>query len=183
MFLIVGLGNTGKKYENTYHNMGFWALDEFARKNDIKITKSKNNALIFEGKIGSKKVILVKPTTYMNNSGLAVRALMDKFKINSENVLVVYDDIDLPKGVVRFRNSGSAGTHNGMKSIISHINTQNFPRIRVGIDKDERIPLADYVLSKVNGASKKQLKAAIEESANLIEEFIKNDGKLENTSI
>lgn len=182
MLLIVGLGNPGKEYENTYHNMGFNVLESFAKKFDAKISKSKDKALIFEGNILGEKVVLAKPQTYMNLSGEAVVSLKNRFK--PDKILVVYDDIDVEIGNVRFRNNGSAGTHNGMKSIVSLLGGQDFPRIRVGIKPIEKqLNLANYVLSRVDKSKQENINLSYDKAINLIEQFIKNKGNLENTSV
>ncbi|MBD2327498.1 aminoacyl-tRNA hydrolase [Alkalinema sp. FACHB-956] len=132
--LIVGLGNPGAKYENTRHNIGFTVLDELARSWQISLAEQKKFQGWFgEGTIACRKVRLLKPSTYMNNSGQAIRAVVDWYKLDPEAVLVVYDDMDLPVGKLRMRLSGSAGGQNGMKSAIAHLGTQKFPRLRVGI--------------------------------------------------
>ena len=139
--LIVGLGNPGAEYERTRHNIGFMAVDRLATSWSISLGKEKRFYGIFgEGRLSSRlasssKIRLLKPTTYMNVSGQSVRACADWFKGNPENILVIYDDMDLPLGKLRLRPSGSAGGHNGMKSIISHLGTQNFPRLRLGIGR------------------------------------------------
>ena len=150
MYLIVGLGNPEKKYEKTFHNMGFIAVGDCAQTLGFQFKKKECEASVAEGFIGGEKVILARPVTYMNNSGRAVKQLMAKYKIPAENLLVIYDDYDLPKGKVRIRASGSAGTHNGMRSIIGETGLTNFPRIRVGIrDEESQIPIINYVLSDV----------------------------------
>jgi PTH1 family peptidyl-tRNA hydrolase len=139
--LIVGLGNPGAEYERTRHNIGFMAIDHFATSLSISLGKEKRFYGIFgEGRSSSRlassgKIRLLKPTTFMNLSGQSVRACADWFKCKPENILVIYDDMDLPLGKLRLRPSGSAGGHNGMKSIISHLGTQNFPRLRLGIGR------------------------------------------------
>ena len=139
--LIVGLGNPGAEYERTRHNIGFMVIDRLAISWSISLGKEKRFYGIFgEGRLSSRlastgKIRLLKPTTYMNVSGQSVRASADWFKCNPENILVIYDDMDLPLGKLRLRPSGSAGGHNGMKSIISHLGTQNFPRLRLGIGR------------------------------------------------
>ncbi len=139
--LIVGLGNPGSEYERTRHNIGFMAIDRLATSWSISLGKEKRFYGLFgEGRLSSRlassgKIRLLKPTTYMNVSGQSVRACADWFKGTPENILVVYDDMDLPLGKLRLRPSGSAGGHNGMKSIISHLGTQNFPRLRLGIGR------------------------------------------------
>ncbi len=145
MTIVVGLGNPDAKYEKTYHNVGFCVVDIVAEKLGIKINKAKFKALVGEGVKDGEKVLLVKPQTYMNLSGESVVLLKEKYK--DARILVVVDDIDLPKGDVRYRQHGSAGTHNGLRSIVSYIG-QDFERIKVGIGRDISMDLADYVLSK-----------------------------------
>lgn len=150
MRILVGLGNPEKKYEKTFHNMGFLAVGEAAAKLGVSFKKKECEASVAEAYLGGEKVILARPVTYMNASGRAVKQLLAKYKADSSDLLVIYDDYDLPKGKIRIRASGSAGTHNGMRSIIGEIGTQTFPRIRIGIRDDEvNIPLISYVLSEV----------------------------------
>lgn len=145
MNIVVGLGNPEQKYKNTYHNVGFEVVDALAEKVGISINKQKYKALIGEGVYNGEKLLLVKPQTYMNLSGESVVLLKEKYK--DARIIVVVDDIDLPKGNIRYREHGSAGTHNGLRSIVSHIG-QDFERIKVGIGRDISLDLADYVLSK-----------------------------------
>ena len=150
MYLIVGLGNPEKQYEKTFHNMGFIAVGDAAECLGAKFKKKECEASVAEAYINGEKVILARPLTYMNNSGRAVKQLMAKYKIPVENLLVIYDDYDLPKGKIRIRANGSAGTHNGMRSIIGETGFTNFARIRVGIrDENVDIPIINYVLSEV----------------------------------
>lgn len=150
MYLIVGLGNPDKQYEKTFHNMGYIAVGDAAELLNVKFKKKECEAAVAETYIGGEKVILARPLTYMNNSGRAVKQLMSKYKIPPENLLVIYDDYDLPKGKVRIRASGSAGTHNGMRSIIGETGLTNFARIRIGIrDEAVDIPIINYVLAEV----------------------------------
>ncbi|MBQ8322394.1 MAG: aminoacyl-tRNA hydrolase [Clostridia bacterium] len=150
MYLIVGLGNPEKKYEKTFHNMGFIAAGDAAEILNAKFKKKECEASVAEAFVGGEKVIIARPLTYMNNSGRAVKQLMAKYKIAPENLLVIYDDYDLPKGKVRIRASGSAGTHNGMRSIIGETGITDFPRIRIGIrDEEADIPIINYVLSEI----------------------------------
>ena len=150
MYLIVGLGNPEKKYETTFHNMGFLAVGEAADKLGVKFKKKECEASVAEAFLGGEKVILARPVTYMNASGRAVKQLMAKYKVPPERLLVIYDDFDLPKGKLRIRAFGSAGTHNGMRSIIGEIGTQQFPRIRIGIkDPAVDIPIINYVLADI----------------------------------
>jgi peptidyl-tRNA hydrolase, PTH1 family len=154
--LIVGLGNPGAEYERTRHNIGFMAVDRLATSWSISLGKEKRFYGIFgEGRLSSRlassgKIRLLKPTTYMNVSGQSVRACADWFKGNPENILVIYDDMDLPLGKLRLRPSGSAGGHNGMKSIISHLGTQNFPRLRLGIGRGGKDGFDNAIASKAN---------------------------------
>jgi len=145
MNIIVGLGNPDSKYAGTYHNVGFEVLDELSKKMGIPFSKQKYKAVVGEGNFNGQKVLLVKPQTYMNLSGECLVLLKDKFK--DSRILVVVDDIDLPKGNIRYREHGSAGTHNGLRSIVSYIG-QDFERIKVGVGRDISMDLADYVLSK-----------------------------------
>lgn len=173
MYIIVGLGNPGKKYENTRHNAGFDAIDKFADENGIKIDKLKHKALIGEGRIGSEKVILVKPQTYMNLSGESVLSVSQFYKVESENIVVLYDDIDLDIGKLRIRKKGSAGSHNGMKSIIKCLGTEDFPRVRIGISRPpEGWDLADYVLSKVSKEQEKGMLKGIDKAVKTIKEIV-----------
>lgn len=145
MVVVVGLGNPDAKYKNTYHNIGFDVVDFFASKLEISINKKKWLALVGEGVYQGEKIVLVKPQTYMNLSGECVALIKQKYK--DARLIVIADDIDLPKGNIRYKQHGSAGTHNGLRSIVSHIG-QDFERIKVGIGRDISVDLADYVLSK-----------------------------------
>lgn len=150
MIIIAGLGNPGKEYANTRHNVGFMAIDALASKYGIDVNEKKHKAIIGKGTINGQKVILAKPQTFMNLSGESLRELVDYYKPEVETqVIVVYDDITLDVGGIRVRKKGSAGGHNGMKSIIAHLGTENFQRVRVGIgEKPARMDLADWVLSR-----------------------------------
>ncbi|MBQ1352394.1 MAG: aminoacyl-tRNA hydrolase [Firmicutes bacterium] len=146
MHIIAGLGNPGRKYENTRHNLGFITVDRLAEEHGISVTKSKHKALIGEGRISGQKVLLVKPQTFMNLSGEAVRAVMDYYKEPVENLLVIYDDADIPAGAVRIRKKGGAGTHNGMRSVVSCLGDDGFARIRIGIGTQDDRDIVDHVL-------------------------------------
>ena len=146
MYIIAGLGNPGKKYENTRHNMGFTAIDLLAEKFGIKVNKLRFKALTGEGRIAGQKVLLIKPQTYMNLSGESVRMALDYYKEPPENLIVIYDDIDIPTGSIRIRKKGSAGTHNGMKSIIYDLQFDDFPRLRIGIGTDRKEDMIHFVL-------------------------------------
>lgn len=150
IWLVVGLGNPGRKYERTRHNIGFVTIGELAYRNGIKVNKSKFKGLYGEGMITGNRVVLAEPQTYMNNSGECVRELLDWYKISLDRLLVIYDDIDIPAGAIRIRERGSAGTHNGMRSILYHLKEDGFPRLRIGIGKpqNEGYDLADYVLGR-----------------------------------
>lgn len=150
MYLIVGLGNPDKKYEKTFHNMGYIAVGDVAEILGAKFKKKECEASVAEAFVGGEKVIIARPLTYMNNSGRAVKQLMSKYKIEPDHLLVIYDDYDLPKGKVRIRAQGSSGTHNGMRSIIGETGLKDFPRIRIGIrDEAVNVPIIDYVLAEV----------------------------------
>ena len=148
LYIIAGLGNPGKQYENTKHNVGFLTIDVLAEKLGIRVSKIKHKALTGEGFISGEKVILVKPQTYMNLSGESLRAACDFFKVDpEEGLIVIYDDISLAPGQLRVRKKGSAGGHNGIKNIIAQLGTQNFLRVKVGVgEKPAGWDLADYVL-------------------------------------
>lgn len=151
--LLVGLGNVGKEYEKTVHNLGFMVLDRVAEKVGVSVKKNTCSSLIGEANYKGEKIILAKPTTYMNNSGIAVKSLVKKFDIDiKKDLLIINDDIDLPQGVVRLREKGSAGTHNGLKSIVRELGTPEFARLKIGAGAppSEFMDLADYVLSKIH---------------------------------
>ena len=145
MYLIAGLGNPGEKYRNTRHNVGFVAVDYIAATLGVKVNKIKFRALIGETSVAGEKVILAKPSTYMNLSGESILAISEYYKIPAENIIIIYDDVSLPPGRLRIRPDGSDGGHNGIKSILYHLQTDAFPRIKIGLGKND-IPLADYVL-------------------------------------
>ena len=172
MYIIVGLGNPGKQYEQTRHNMGFITIDQLAEKHSISVTKLKNKALVGEGYFGAKKVMLVKPQTYMNLFGQAVREIMSYYKEDIENLIVIYDDIDLEPGKLRIRAKGSAGTHNGMRSIIYDLQDDGFPRIRLGIGKNPMIPLDKFVLGGFTKEEKPLLEEAVNKAVQAIECYV-----------
>ena len=173
MILIAGLGYPGKEYENTRHNAGFLVLDTLAQKLGADLSERKHRALCGKAVIGGQKVILLKPQTYMNSSGESIRAAADYYKVPPEDILVVYDDISLAPGQLRIRAKGSAGGHNGIKSIIAHLGTQEFPRVKVGIgEKPPRMDLADYVLGHFSSGEKKIMEEAAKEAADAICEIV-----------
>ena len=150
MFLIVGLGNPEEKYAKTFHNMGFLAAGDAAALLGAKFRKKECEASVAEAYVGGEKIVIARPLTYMNASGRAVKQLMARYKISPAELVVIYDDYDLPKGHVRIRPSGSAGTHNGMRSVIAETGLTEFVRIRIGIrDPEVNIPIINYVLSEV----------------------------------
>ena len=163
MYLIAGLGNPFRTYEGTRHNIGFTMIDAIGNKFGIDVTTKKHKALVGRGMIDGMRVILAKPQTYMNLSGESIREITDFYKIEPENIIIIYDDISLDVGQLRIRKKGSAGGHNGVKNIIAHLGTQEFPRIKVGIgNKPEGWDLADYVLSKYTKAEQEALEEASE---------------------
>lgn len=177
MKLIVGLGNPEIRYENTFHNLGFMGLDVCARILKVEFTKEKCRALIGETKINGEKIILAKPLTYMNLSGESVSMLASFFKIPLKDIIVIYDDFDIPIGTVRIRQSGSAGTHNGMKNIVKELGSTEFSRIRIGFKplKELKIPLIDFVLSGISEDDKAIILPAIERAGTAASEFAKGE--------
>lgn len=150
MKIIVGLGNPEEKYARTFHNMGWIAAGDVAAKLDVKFKKKECEAYVASARVNGEDVIIARPVTYMNNSGRAVKQLLAKYKASAADLIVIYDDYDIPKGNIRIRPSGSAGTHNGMRSVIAEIGTSAFARIRIGIrDAEVNIPIMNYVLSEV----------------------------------
>ena len=176
MYIIAGLGNPGKKYTGTRHNMGFEALDAVAAKYNIDIKKSKFNALYGEGTIEGEKVVLIKPQTFMNLSGEAVREFKNWYKTDTSQIIIIYDDVSLPVGKMRIRKKGSAGGHNGMKSIIYQLNSDEFPRIKLGVGSPDNpeFDLADYVLGKFTKDEVKVLIQTAINTADAVGEIIKN---------
>ena len=169
-FLIVGLGNPGKNYEFTRHNAGFLTLDHIASELDTEINNLKNNALVADVVINNHRCLLAKPQTFMNNSGTAVRDIAKFYKIPPEKIIVIFDDISLPCDKLRIRRKGTDGGHNGIKSIISHLNSDQFPRIKIGVGAkpNPEYDLADWVLSKFGKDDTEQLKAAITKATEVL---------------
>lgn len=173
--VIVGLGNIGKEYENTHHNAGFMAIDQVAKANNLTfLLEKKFQAYICEYFFEGKKNYLVKPITYMNNSGIAVKAIMDYYNLSEKELVVIYDDLDLPLGQIRIRESGSAGTHNGMKSIVNMLGTKNFARIRIGIAKQKEVDTIDYVLSKFSKKEMEKVNESLIKFPNMIDDLLRN---------
>lgn len=171
MLIIVGLGNPGLTYKNTIHNMGFDCVDKLSDKLGVSFKKKECDSKIAELFVNGEKIVLAKPQTYMNNSGEATKQLLGKYKAKPQEMIVVYDDIYLDVGVLRIRAVGSAGGHNGMKSIIANC-SENFPRVRIGVGSNGDIPLVNYVLSKVSGEKKKALGEATERASDALFEYI-----------
>ena len=175
MYLIVGLGNPEKEYANTRHNVGFDTVNELAKRHEIEINRNKFNSLYGQGIINNEKVIILKPQTYMNLSGIAVRNFKDFYKIDLDKIIIVHDDIDIEEGKIKLRKIGGPGTHNGMKSVVHELNSTEFPRIRIGTGSpDDEIDLKDYVLEKIDTESRSILDKAITNAANAIEEILEN---------
>ncbi|WP_058486511.1 aminoacyl-tRNA hydrolase [Defluviitalea phaphyphila] len=174
MFAVIGLGNPGNKYDTTRHNVGFKVIERLAYENNINLNKKKHHAIIGEGIIGEEKVVLAKPQTYMNLSGQSVIEIINWYKIDKSNIIIVYDDISLPLGALRIRTKGSAGGHNGIKNIISHLNSQEFLRVKVGVgEKPPGWDLADYVLSHFTKEEMKYITESIKKACDAIETIIK----------
>lgn len=166
MYIIAGLGNPTKEYDKTRHNVGFSVIDVLADRYNMDVSERKHKAFCGRGAVEGQKVVLMKPQTFMNLSGESIRAAMDFYKADPEDVLIIYDDVSLEPGQLRIRQKGSAGGHNGIKNIISHLGTQEFPRIKVGVGaKPPRMDLADYVLSRFSQGEQKLMEEAFKEAA------------------
>ena len=171
--MIVGLGNPGKKYARSKHNIGWMVLDCLMQKHTVSPARLKFEALFSELRIGGEKVLLVKPMTYMNASGRAVRALADYFALDTRDIFVIVDDIDLAFGQLRIRKSGGPGTHNGMRSLVSHLQSEDFPRLRLGISDDRpRGELADFVLGDFPKILQPQLDDILSRAAGAVEDYL-----------
>ncbi|WP_425447818.1 aminoacyl-tRNA hydrolase [Dethiothermospora halolimnae] len=176
MYAIIGLGNPGRKYEHTRHNVGFNAIDCLAQRLNVKLTKIKHKAVYGEANINGEKVLLVKPQTYMNNSGDSVLDIYNYYKLPVENIIIIYDDTDIAFGSIRIRPKGSAGGQNGMKSIIYQLKSDQFPRIRIGIGKKEpNQDLASFVLSRFNKEERQIVDDAILKAAKAAEMIVTDD--------
>lgn len=173
MYVVIGLGNPGKDYTNTRHNVGFDTIDILAKRNKIEMNKIKFKAVYGEGRIGNEKTLLVKPQTYMNNSGVSLREIIQFYKVPLENIIVIVDDIDIDFATVRVKQKGSAGSHNGLKSIIYHIQDDNFPRIKIGIGKKHpNQDLADFVLSRFSKEDRQDIEEMLIVAAEAVENII-----------
>lgn len=176
MYAIIGLGNPGMQYATTRHNIGFEVIERVAHDQGISITKRKHKALLGEGTIGRERVVLVQPQTYMNLSGESVQEIVKWYKIPPAQVIVIYDDVSLEVGDLRIRGKGSAGGHNGMRSIISHLGTEEFPRIRIGVgEKPPGWDLADYVLGRFSKQELELIIPVITLASEVVEKII-SDG-------
>ena len=173
MIVIAGLGNPGRKYENTKHNIGFITVDLLAERHGIRISKLKHKAYVGEGLIAGKKVMLIKPQTYMNESGQSVRQVLDYYGVSVSDLFVAYDDVDIPAGTLRIRPKGSSGTHNGMKSIIYQLEDDGFPRFRIGIGAERgETALRDYVLSGFAEENMEDMRGAVTRCVEAIESAV-----------
>jgi len=173
MKMLVGLGNPGKKYSHTRHNIGFKVLEELARRHQIEKEESRYDAIVGHLRINQEKLLLVKPLTFMNLSGKAVRPLFNWFKLELSELLVVYDDMDLPPGTVRIRASGGTGGHKGMQSICESLGSRDFPRIRIGIGRPPGGAI-DWVLGEFSESEKPLMQEAVEKAASAIECWVKS---------
>lgn len=175
MYIVVGLGNPGSKYYDNRHNIGFRVIDKLAKEYGVKINKLKFKSEYNETRINGEKIILLKPQTYMNNSGEAVKEVKNFFGVDTKNIIVIHDDIDLEYSRIKVKKNGGSGTHNGLRSILNHIKEKDFPRVRFGIGKPpEYMNLADYVLGNFNKDEIKKLDDFIEESVEIIESIVSN---------
>ena len=177
--IVVGLGNVGREYENTRHNAGFIAVDALAEKYGVRIDRVKFHALVAEANISGKRVLLMKPTTFMNNSGVAISEAAAFYKIPPENVIVLHDEISFDVGVMRIRRKGSAGGHNGLKSIIAHLSSDAFPRVKIGVGKkpSPEYDLVDFVLGKFSSSDLEKLRSENDSIISSVELML--DGKIE----
>ena len=175
MYLIVGLGNPENEYAHTRHNMGFDTINQIAKNNNIQITKNKFKGLCESTIIQNQKVILLKPQTYMNLSGESVKEVVEFYNLKPEEIIVIYDDIDIEKGHIKIRKKGGAGSHNGMKSVVEELQSTDFARIRVGIGQPEfKSDMINYVIGKVSQEEQKILQQGVEKAAKAVEEILKN---------
>lgn len=174
MYVIAGLGNPGKEYEKTRHNMGFLVVDRLAEKCGIKVNKLKHKALMGDGRIGGEKVLLVKPQTYMNLSGESLREVVRYYDVEMSDLIVIYDDFDLETGALRIRKKGSAGSHNGMKSVIYQLQSDEFPRVRIGIGASGGLDWKDFVTGRISSAEADVLAETLDKAADAIISIIED---------
>lgn len=177
MWLVAGLGNPGDQYAYTWHNCGFLTAELLADKLDIEFNRSKFNGIYGKGRVAGEDVLVVKPQTFMNNSGECVGQMARYFKIEPSHVIIIYDDIDIAVGKIRVRPKGSAGTHNGMKSVIAHLGTQEFPRVRIGTGPvPEHMDLISYVLAQISKEQRPVLMDAFTQGADAVIDWIEKNG-------
>jgi len=175
LYIIIGLGNPGKEYENTRHNTGFITIDKLADKYNIDISKEKHKALIGTGNIEGEKVVLVKPQTYMNLSGEAARLVLDFYKEDVKNVIAIFDDLDLPVGTIRIKERGSAGTHNGVKSLVKELGSEQFKRVKVGIGNEEaKGDLINFVLGRFSGEELIEIEKSTDKAVDAVITIVKD---------
>lgn len=175
-YLIAGLGNPGSEYASTYHNCGWMAIDYIAAQAGVRLNRIKHQGVYGAGTISGRSVILLKPTTYMNNSGACIQPLADYYKIPHERIAVIYDDIDLPFGVLKIRQKGGAGTHNGMRSVVARLGGTDFPRFRIGIGpKPPQWDIVDYVLAKLPADRRETLEAVLKQTFSGVEYWLQRD--------
>ena len=175
MYIIVGLGNPEPEYSNTRHNMGFDTINKIAKKYNIEFSKTNFKGIYGTGIIEREKVILLKPQTFMNLSGESIKEIIDFYKLNTDNLIIIYDDIDIEPGIIKLRKTGGPGTHNGMKSVIKEIGTEKFPRVRIGIGKPEhKGDLINYVIGKIPEENKKILEKSTDLARDAVIEIIKS---------
>lgn len=181
-YLVVGLGNPGPTYAATRHNIGFMVVDELARRHAMTFGKTEKKAQVADGRIGERRVLLAKPQTYMNESGLAVRALFDFYKFERANLIVICDDLDIPLGTLRLRNGGGHGGQNGVRSIINHLGSPDFARVRCGISRPPgKMDPADYVLKPFMGDDQITARIVIERAADAVETWLRDGIELAMT--
>lgn len=175
MKLVVGLGNPGKEYENTKHNVGFEVLDAYAKQNKLVFDKNKFGGIYLITNINNEKVIFLKPQKYMNLSGEVVRDISKFYKINSEDILIIQDDLDLSVGQIKLKQNSSSGGHNGIKNIEKNLETKNYKRLKIGISNDKKIDTKSYVLGKFDKESREIINNSIDISINIIKDYFYND--------
>ncbi|RXJ00910.1 aminoacyl-tRNA hydrolase [Anaerobacillus alkaliphilus] len=176
MKLIVGLGNPGAKYEDTRHNIGFRVIDELSKTFNIPLKQEKFKGVFGFETINGEKVFLLKPLTYMNLSGESVRPVMDFYKISIDDVVVIYDDLDIPPGKIRLRQKGGHGGHNGIKSLLAHLGTENFKRIRIGVGRPESgVAVANYVLGGFRADERQEVEEAVTQAVKACESWLSQD--------
>jgi len=171
MKLIVGLGNPGREYENTRHNIGFMTIDMFADKLGVSIMSEKFNGLYTQTIINGEKVILLKPQSFINLSGEVIRKYVDYFKIDIDDILIIHDDLDLPVGTYKLKQKGSSGGHNGLKNIELHLGTQVYKRLKIGISNNKMIDTKDYVLGKITGEDNKIIDEVKNKAMNILDDY------------